>query len=126
MPLRVQPASTNTKPFDFEERIYLFAKEVSAFVMRLPRNVVNQEHGRQLVRSSGSIGANYIEANEGLSKKDRIKCMKIARKEAKESRHWLRLLETQGNQELERKREELIAEVTELLRILSAMIQNSK
>jgi len=43
-----------------------------------------------LVRASGSVGANYIEANESLSKKDFLMRVKICRKEAKESRYWLR------------------------------------
>jgi S23 ribosomal protein. len=53
-----------------EERTLKFAKEVIGFVKRLPRSIANAEIAKQLIRSSGSIGANYIEANESLSKKD--------------------------------------------------------
>ena len=84
----------NSKPYDLEERTFLFAKRVRAFVKRLPRNIANFEDGKQLVKPSGSVGANYIEANESLSKKDFVLRIKISRKEAKETRFWLRLLDT--------------------------------
>lgn len=68
--------------YDLEERTYLFAKRVRAFVKTLPRTVCNQEDVRQVVRASGSVGANYIEANEALSKKDFRMRIKISRKES--------------------------------------------
>ena len=80
---------TNSKPYDLEERTLAFAKAVRAFVKDLPNNLANMEDGKQLVRSSGSVGANYIEANESLGKKDFKMRIKICRKEAKESRYWL-------------------------------------
>lgn len=113
----------SAKPFDFRERAGLFAADVRFLVRRLPRSLQNEEDSRQLIRSSGSIGANYIEADESLGKKDRAMHLKIARKEAKESEHWLQLLDVQGNPELENKRSELVKEAKELTRILSAMIQ---
>ena len=70
---------------------------------KLPRTLANIEDSRQLVDSSGSVGANYIEANEALSKKDFVMRIKICRKEAKESRYWLRLIDTGVNSELDRK-----------------------
>jgi len=75
------------KKYDLEERTFLFAKRARAFVKRLPRTISNIEDGRQLVKSSGSVGANYIEANEALSKKDFLVRIKISRKESKESRY---------------------------------------
>lgn len=59
----------NSKQYDLEERTLQFAKRVRAFVKTLPRTIANLEDGKQLVRASGSTGANYIEANEALSKK---------------------------------------------------------
>ena len=79
------------------------------------------EDGKQLVRSSGSVGANYIEANEKLGEKDLSFRLKIARKEAKESKYWLRLLQ-ELNPELKEKSETLLFEVEELRKILSAII----
>src|SRR4051812_9670793 len=72
--------------YDLEERTFNFAQQVRSFVKKLPTNIWNTEDAKQLVRASGSTGANYIEANEALSKKDFAYRIKISRKEAKESR----------------------------------------
>ena len=76
----------NPKQYDLEDRTLEFAKRVRALVKKLPRTIGNIEDGKQVVRASGSVGANYIEANESLSKKDFVMRIKICRKEAKESR----------------------------------------
>ena len=94
-------------------------------VKKLNKSIANIEDGKQVVRSSGSVGANYIEANESLSKKDFIMRIKISRKEAKESRYWLRLIDINQNNELESKREVLIDEATELMKIFGAILQKS-
>ncbi|RLB15322.1 MAG: four helix bundle protein, partial [Deltaproteobacteria bacterium] len=86
----------NSKQYDLEDRTLKFTKEVIEFVKNLPRTIANIEIIKQLVRASGSVGANYIEANEALSKKDFAMRIKICRKEAKESRYWLRLIEVNG------------------------------
>ncbi|MBW2167020.1 MAG: four helix bundle protein [Deltaproteobacteria bacterium] len=91
----------NSKPYDLEDRTLAYAKRVRAFVKKLSRTTANIEDIKQLVRSSGSVGANYIEANESLSKKDFIMRIKICRKEAKESRYWLRLIDTNDEPEHE-------------------------
>ena len=83
----------NRKPHDLEDRTFLFAEAVRAFVKVLPRTLSNSEDARQLIRASGSVAANWIEADEALSKKDFIMRTKICRKEAKESRLFLRLVE---------------------------------
>lgn len=82
------------KQYDLEERTLHFAKDIRAFVKTLPRTICNEQDIRQLVRASGSVGANYLEANESLSKKDFVMRIKITRKEAKESRSWLQLIDT--------------------------------
>jgi len=109
---------------DLEERTALFAKNVRAFVRKLPKSIISIEDGRQVVRSSGSVGANYIEANESLGKKDFIMKIKICRKEAKESRYWLQLLEPSGGNE-ENERQALIKEATELMLIFSSIMRKS-
>ena len=81
-----------TKRHDLEDRTFLFAQSVRAFVKQLPRTISNSEDVRQLVRASGSVAANWIEADEALSKKDFLMRAKICRKEAKESRLFLRLI----------------------------------
>ena len=83
----------NSKPvYDLEERTFQFAKAVRVFVKTLPKTIANIEDGKQLIKSSGSVGANYIEANESLGKKDFLMRIKISRKEAKESAYWLKLV----------------------------------
>lgn len=114
------------KPYDLEERTFLFAKEVRLFVKALARSIANIEDAKQLVRSSGSIAANYIEANEALSKKDFVFRMKISRKEAKESVLWLRLINDTNELSNKKKAESLIQEVVELKKILSAIIDKSQ
>lgn len=78
--------------------------------------------GRQLVRSSGSVPANYIEANESLSKKDFGMRVKICRKEAKESELWLKLIETGSDMELEKRRLHLLQEATQLRKIFGSIV----
>ena len=68
------------KLYDLEDRTFAFARNVRAFVKELPKTMANIEDGKQVIKSSGSVGANYIEANESLSKKDFIMRIKISRK----------------------------------------------
>jgi four helix bundle protein len=103
-----------------------FAKNIRAFVKKLSKSIANIEDGRQLVKASGSVGSNYIEANESLSKKDFIMRIKICRKEAKESRYWLRLVDTNNSHEQEKDRDTLIIEATELMNIFGAILQKSQ
>jgi len=77
--------------YDLEERTFNFAKNVIEYVRNLPKGISYSEISKQLVRSAGSVGANYIEANESLSKKDFLMRVKISKKEAKESHYWLNL-----------------------------------
>jgi four helix bundle protein len=83
----------NNKQYNLEDRCFEFARRVRRYVKKLPKTMNNLEDGKQVIRSSGSIGANYIEANESLSKKDFVMRAKISKKETKESRYWLRLTE---------------------------------
>ena len=102
---------TNSKTYDLEERTLEFAKRVRAFVKKLPKTLANIEDSRQLIKASGSVGANYIEANEAISKKDFVFRIKICRKESKESRYWLRLVDTEDDAELDAEKEDLIGEL---------------
>jgi len=116
----------NSKHYDLEDRTLQFAKDTRAFVKKLPKTLANIEDGKQLVKASGSVGANYIEANEALSKKDFRMRIKICRKEAKESRFWLRLVDTNKKQELEIIRNKLIKESTELMNIFGSILQKTQ
>lgn len=108
--------------YDLEERTFLFAHQVRRFIKQLPRTACNENDVRQLARASGAVGANYIEGNEALSKKDRICRIKIARKECKESRFWLRLVDTNDHEDLERQRLALLDECQQLRAILSTIL----
>ena len=119
-------AQNGKQHYDLEERTFLFAKNVRSFVRKLPKTIANIEDGKQLINASGSVGANYIEANESFSKKDFVFRIKICRKEAKESKYWLRLVFIENSTELEKKREKLVQEATELTNIFGAIIQKSK
>ena len=123
---RMAGNENSPKSYDLEDRTLQFASAVRGFVKQLPRTIGNDEDARQLVRASGSVGANYIEANESLSKKDFVMRSKISRKEAKESRYWLRLLDTGGDSALENQRTSLIQESTELLNIFGAIVRKSE
>ena len=118
-----QEGVNGKKPYDLHERTFEFAKQVSFFCRRLPRTVSNIEYGKQVIRSSGSVGANYIEANEAFSKKDFIMRLKICRKEAKESAYWFRLVIATNDAEYETEGLQLIAEATELKKIFSSIIE---
>ena len=110
--------------YDLEERTIKLAIAVRNFTQILPKTIANIEDAKQLVRSSGSIGANYIEANESLSRKDFIMRLKISRKEAKETIYWLNIiLKTNENQEIMSTCEYLIKETSEIRNILSAILK---
>jgi four helix bundle protein len=111
----------NSKPFDLEERTFKFAKTINGYVKMLSRTIVNVEISKQLVRSGGSVGANYIEANESLGRKDFIMRIKICRKEAKETIYWLKLSEPQSEGETEKNL--LIKEATELMKIFGSIVE---
>ena len=110
--------------YSLEDRTYLFARDCRLFVKKLPKTLSNIEDGKQLIKASGSVGANYIEANENLGTKDFKMRVKIARKEAKEAQYWLKLLKDL-NEHFSEKSEELIREAIELRRILSSIINKA-
>jgi four helix bundle protein len=112
------------KPKDLEERTAEFAESVRIFVRKLPRTLSNIEDVKQLVRASGSVAANCIEANEALGSKDRVMRFRISRKEAKECQLWLRLLDVAGNVELDANRKAIRQEAHELKLIFTSIIKS--
>lgn len=115
----------SSKPRDLEDRTFRFAESVRAFVRRFPRTISNTEDVRQLVRASGSVTANWIEADEALSKKDFLMRVKIRRKEAKESRLFLRLIDIGLMRTTAAARDKLAQEARELTLIFSAIVSKS-
>ena len=110
------------KVYDLGDRTFKFAKEVRSFIKVLPKATTNMEDSRQLLRSSGSVGANYIEASEALSKKDFLLRIKISLKETKESRYWLSLLDI-SQYELQKQQAALIQEAGELSNIFGSIVR---
>lgn len=115
----------NKKPYDLEKRTLEYAKEVIRLCKKLPSNTVNYKLISQLVDAAGSVGANYREANEALSKKDFAHRMKITRKEAKESSFWLELLK-EANPGSGAEIDKLYKESRELRNIFTSIIEKTK
>ncbi len=107
--------------FDLEERTLKFAKAVIRLCKQFPYKVINNEIIAQLIRSSGSVGANYREVNDALSKKDFNHRIKITRKEAKESHYWLELLQ-EANPEQKKEISTHLTEAIELKKIFSSIV----
>ncbi len=111
------------RKYDLEDRCLAFSKSVRTLIKRLPFTLGNREDGKQLLRSSASVGANYIEANEALGKKDFVYRIRICRKEAKESGYWLKLLDLENQENLESIRDSSIQESLELTKIFSSIMR---
>ena len=120
----MEPNGEKIKKYDLEERTYDFARDCKEFLKKIDKSIHNIEYYKQLTRSSGSVAANLIEAVEGFSRNDYSHRIKICRKEAKESRLWLRLLDVPD--QLEVTRAALIQESIELTRIFGAILEKLK
>lgn len=106
------------------ERLLNFAKRSQTLVGNLPKTVYNIEYGSQLIRSSASPGANYIEAVEASSPKDFVHRLKVCRKETKESIHWLRLIHysNQDVKSIQVEINELIGEALQFIKIFTSSV----
>lgn len=127
--MQIKNNNPKTEPkniYPLDERTFQFAKNVALFCKKLPRNISNAEYVKQVVKASGSVGANYIEANEALSKKDFKYRIKVCRKEVKESAYWLRLIKETNTEEFQKEATGLINEANELKKIFSAIIEKTK
>ena len=111
--------------FDLEERTFNFALNCRKAVKAIDLDITTNSDCRQLIRSSGSVGANYIEANEALSRKDFIYRIKVCRKEVKESDYWLRLIQSSSESNYQNDIERLREEAIQLIKIFSAIIRSS-
>ncbi|MHB9019531.1 MAG: four helix bundle protein [Minisyncoccota bacterium] len=111
--------------YDLEERTAQFSENTIDFLKKFPQNTITKPLINQLVRSSTSIGANYAEADEASSKKDFINKICIAKKEAKETKYWLRLV-AHTIPEFNKETRKLWKEAQELNLILAAIIRSAK
>jgi len=115
-----------SKKYDLEERTAIFAERVRDFCLKRPKNAANAEYISQLIRASGSPGANYIEANESIGDKDFNMKIKTCRREAKEAGYWLRLVVTDRTTEMETERALLRQESKELMLIFNAILKSKE
>ncbi len=112
----------SARKYDLEDRTLAFADRTREWIRKLPKTLVNVEDCKQLLRSSGSVGANYREANNAISKADFIYRVRICRKEAKESEYWFQLIRAPFGSDLEKERAMLMQEAKELRLIFAAII----
>ena len=112
------------KGYNLEQRTFEFAKACRFYVKDLPYSLSNSVDGKQLIKASGSVGANYIEADENIRDKDLVFSLRIARKEVKEAQYRLQLLGALNKPHSE-KANTLIVEALELRKILSSMIRKA-
>lgn len=117
--------SPKNNNYDLIQRTAKFGEDVIEFANTLPRNEINRPLISQIVRSGTSIGANYMEADGAVSKKDFENKIGICRKEAKESMHWLRMI-AKANSNKKDECRKLYKESQELVWIFSSIINNSK
>ena len=101
-------------------------KKYTVFCKELPKSIINSADVKRLITASGSVGANYIEANEPLSKKDFVMRVKISWKEAMEYTYWLKLISETDQFTSKNDAGLLINEATESLKILSSIIEKCK
>ncbi len=113
------------KVFDIRERTFKFAVRVAKLVTFLPRNMAGMAIGNQIVRSGTSVGANIEEAQNASSKKDFIRGMTIALKEARETEYWLRLI-VEAELIPQNRLKSLLEENNELIKILTTIVKKAK
>ena len=111
---------TSAKRYDLEDRTAAFARAVRDFTKKITLTPLNTDDLQQVVRSSGSVAANYVEANDCLGKGDLAMRIRICRKESKESRLWLQLLDVAPS--LEKERTDLAEEARQLMCIFGAIL----
>jgi len=117
-------ADTRSAGFDLEERTASFGEAVLSFAKKIPKNSINNPLISQVVRAATSIGANYCEADDAVSKKDFRNKIGLCRKEARETKHWLRMIAS-ANEDLKTSARELWQEAKELNLIFSQIFRSS-
>ena len=111
------------KKYDLEDRTANFSLRTRDLCRQLKQDIINKEYISQLIRSAGSVAANYIEANDKLGDKDLRYRIKISKKESKESILWLKHILTYNEKGLEEERLLLLKEADELMKIFAAILR---
>jgi four helix bundle protein len=117
--------TNDKKVYDLEERTALFGEEIIDFAKTLPHDRISDELVKQFIRSGTSIGANYMEADGAESKKDFRHKIALCKKEAKETKHWLRMI-SKANPDRKKACRNLWQEAQELTLIFSTIINTSR
>jgi len=113
------------KNYDLLERTAIFGENIIEFCQNLSKNEINKRLVSQLIRAGTSIGANYMEADCAVSKKDFENKIGISRKEARETMHWMRMV-AKANIDKKDQCRIFWKESQELVWIFSKIISNSK
>ena len=111
--------------YDLEERTAKFGEDIIVFVKSMKKNVIVLPLIQQLIRSATGIGANYYEANQASSKRDFVSKIYISKKEANETKYWLRML-SKADEKVEEICLKYLKEVQELILIFSKIINSTK
>jgi four helix bundle protein len=111
------------KKYDLEQRTEIFSLAVRDFCRKLKLDVITRVYVSQVVRSAGSVASNYIEANDNLGKNDIKMKIRICKKESKETRLWLKHIETEKDSGLDATRIGLLKESEELMLIFAAILR---
>ncbi len=114
----------SSKGPDLCERTFQFGVRITKMVRRLPRDVAGHEIGRQVLRSGTSVGANTEEADAAESTEDFVHKMKVALKEAQETRFWLRNI-IEADLLADKEVLSLLSECIELVKIINTIIANT-
>jgi four helix bundle protein len=117
--------SPTKNKYDLEERTGKFGEDIIKFAKQLPQNVITKPLISQLIEAATSVGANYAEADDAESKKDFIHKIGICKKEARETKHWLRMMVT-AVPEIGEEAKILSLEAKELNLIFNAIIRSAK
>ncbi|MBW1836620.1 MAG: four helix bundle protein [Deltaproteobacteria bacterium] len=116
--------TNNKKVYDLEERTGLFGENIIDFAKTLPHDRINNELVKQFIRSATSIGANYMEADGAESKKDFRHKIALCKKEAKETKHWIRMI-ARANPNRKKECKKLWQEAQELTLIFASILKPS-
>ena len=115
----------NDKKFDLEERTAKFGEEIIRFAKKLTKNTVTTSIINQLVKSGTSVGANYCEADDAESGQDFKHKLGICKKEARETKYWLRMI-AMALPETKEDARKLWQEAKELNLIFNAIVKKIK
>lgn len=115
-----------SKPEDIRERTFKFGLRIITLCRELPKDDTNRIMAKQILRSGTSIGANLEEALGAHTRKEFTNCTNIAKKEARETIYWLKLISESNNNLIRHRMANLISEAEEIMKILTISVKKLK